>query len=81
MGNLVMTCAISVCLLALALVALAKPLRMLFRFFISAAAGGCLLFLGQSLGAAVGVNAATLLAAGFLGLPGVAGLFILSFFL
>ncbi len=81
MERYVMACAIFVCLFALALIALAKPLQMLLRFGLSAAVGGILLFLGQSLGAAVGVNGATLLAAGILGLPGVAGLFLLSFIL
>ena len=81
MGEYVMTCAIFVCLLALALIALAKPLRLLMRFFLSAARGGFALFLGQSLGAAVGLNAATLCIAGVLGLPGVAGMYVLSFLL
>lgn len=81
MESYVMTCAIFVCLFALALIALAKPLQMLLKFGFSAAVGGCLLFLGQSMGAAVGVNAATLLTAGLLGLPGVAGMFLLSIFL
>ena len=78
MGDTVMTSAILVCLLALVLIALAKPLQMLLRFFLSAALGGFALFLGQSLGAAVGLNAVTLLVAGVLGLPGVAGLLLLS---
>ena len=81
MESYVMTCAIFVCLFALALIALAKPLQMLLKMSFSAAVGGCLLFLGQSMGAAVGVNAATLLTAGLLGLPGVAGMFLLSIFL
>ncbi|MBQ9090882.1 MAG: pro-sigmaK processing inhibitor BofA family protein [Anaerotignum sp.] len=81
MGEYVMTCAIFVCLLALALIALAKPLRLLVRFGFSAVLGGFALFLGQSLGAAVGLNAATLLVAGVLGLPGVAGMYVLSFLL
>lgn len=77
----VMFCAIFVCLLALALIALAKPLRLLFKWSVSAALGGLLLFLGKSLGAAVGINAATLAVSAFLGLPGVAGIFLLSIFL
>lgn len=80
-GNHIMLCAILVCLIALGCIALAKPLQLLFRFLLSAAAGGVVLFLGQSLGAAVGINCATLLVAGLLGLPGVAGIFLLSFFL
>ena len=48
---------------------------------ISAVLGAFLLFLGKSLGAAVGINAATLAVSAFLGLPGVAGIFLLSFFL
>jgi hypothetical protein len=76
-----MTCGIFVCLLALALIAFAKPLQMILWMTVSAAAGGALLFLGQSMGAAVGVNAATLAVSAILGLPGVAGLYILGFLL
>lgn len=81
MGDYVMTCAIFVCLFALALIALSKPLQMFLRFLFSAVVGGVVLFLGQTLGANVGLNAATVLVAGILGLPGVAGVFILSFLL
>ena len=79
MGDYVMTCAIFVCLFALALIALSKPLQMCLRFLFSAVVGGIVLFLGQSLGVSVGLNLATVLVAGLLGLPGVAGMFILSF--
>ena len=79
MGDYVMTCAIFVCLFALALIALSKPLQMCLRFLFSAVVGGIVLFLGQSLGVSVGLNLATVLVAGFLGLPGVAGMFTLSF--
>lgn len=80
-GEYVMACAIFVCLFALALIALAKPLRAFCRLGLSAVLGGCLLFLGESLGAAVGVNGATLAVSALLGLPGVAGMFLLSFLL
>ena len=76
-----MTCGIFVCLLALALIAFAKPLQMLLRMTVSAAAGGILLFLGQNMGAAVGLNAATLAVSAILGVPGVVGLYILGFLL
>ena len=79
MGDYVMTCAIFVCLFALALIALSKPLQMFLRFLFSAVVGGIVLFLGQSLGVSVGLNLATVLVAGLLGLPGVAGMFVLSF--
>ena len=59
-GEAIMFCAIFVCLFALALLALARPLRMLCKCGISAVLGAFLLFLGKSLGAAVGINAATL---------------------
>lgn len=75
-GEAIMFCAIFVCLFALA-----RPLRMLCKCGISAVLGAFLLFLGKSLGAAVGINAATLAVSAFLGLPGVAGIFLLSFFL
>lgn len=81
MGDYVMTCAIFVCLLALALIALSKPLRAFCKFGLSAVVGGIILFLGQSLGAEVGLNVVTLLISGLLGLPGVAGMFVLSFLL
>ena len=81
MGTYVMTCGIFVCLLALALIAFAKPLQMLLRMTVSAVAGGALLFLGQSMGAAVGLNAATLAVSAILGVPGVCGVYILSFLL
>lgn len=77
-GEYIIFCAIFVCLLGLALLALAKPLRMLCKWGISAVLGGVLLLLGKSLGAAVGINAATLAVSAFLGLPGVAGIFLLS---
>lgn len=80
-GEAIMFCAIFVCLFALALLALARPLRMLCKCGISAVLGAFLIFLGKSLGAAVGINAATLAVSAFLGLPGVAGIFLLSFFL
>ena len=78
-GEAIMFCAIFVCLFALALLALARPLRMLCKCGISAVLGAFLLFLGKILGA--GINAATLAVSAFLGLPGVAGIFLLSFFL
>lgn len=77
-GTMAMTASIGVCLLALVVILLAKPLQMLFRFVVSAAVGGVVLFIGHSIGAAVGINAVTLLTAGMLGLPGVLGLFVLS---
>lgn len=81
MNTMIIGMMIFVCLALLALIALAKPLKALARFFFSAAMGGCLLWLGQSLGAAVGANPVTLLVSGLLGLPGVAGIFILGLFL
>ena len=81
MGSYVMACAIFVCLLALGLIALSKPLRVLLHLTVSGVAGGCLLFLGQSLGANVGLNGVTLFLSALLGIPGVAGMFVLSFLL
>ena len=80
-GTMAMTASIGICLLVLAVIALAKPLQILFRFLLSAAVGGIVLFIGHSMGAAVGVNGVTLLTAGTLGLPGVAGIFLLSILL
>ena len=76
-----MTCGIFVCLLTLALIAFAKPLQVILRMMVSAAVGGGLLFLGQSMGVAVGLNAATLAISAILGVPGVVGLYILGFLL
>ena len=45
----VMTCAIFICLFALALIALSKPLQVCLRMMGSAVAGGMLLFLGRAL--------------------------------
>ena len=81
MGEYVMTCAIFVCLFSLGLIAFARPLQIFLRLSVSAAAGGVLLFLGQSLGAGVGLNAVTLAISAILGVPGVAGLYILGFLL
>lgn len=80
-GTMAMTASIGICLLVLAVIALAKPLQMFFRFLLSAAVGGVVLFVGHSMGAAVGVNGVTLLTAGALGLPGVLGIFLLSILL
>lgn len=69
------------CLVIVVLVALAKPLRGLFRFLLSGLLGSALLFLLGRLGFAVGVNAVTFALTGLLGLPGVAALAVLSHFL
>ena len=81
MGTYVMTCAIFVCLLAIFLIALSKPLQVFLRFLVSAGIGGGLLFLGQSMGTGVGCNAVTVLVSALLGVPGVAGLYVLYFLL
>lgn len=69
------------CLVILVLVALAKPLQGLIRFLLSALWGSALLFVFGKLGFAVGINAVTFVVAGLLGIPGVAGLIVLSHFL
>ena len=81
MGTYVMTCAIFVCLLAIFLIVLSKPLQVCLRLLVSAGVGGGLLFLGQSLGTGVGCNAVTVLVSALLGVPGVAGLYVLHFLL
>jgi len=80
-GEYVMTCAIFVCLLALMLIALSKPLQVCLRLLFSAGIGSGLLFLGQSLGAGVGVNGVTVAVSAILGVPGVAGMYLLGFLL
>lgn len=69
------------CLIILILTAVAKPLRIVLRFILSAAVGGCCLWLCNRFGLAVGVNPATLFTVGLLGAPGFLGLIVLSFFL
>lgn len=81
MGEYVMACSVFVCLFLLVLIALAKPLQVFLRLVCSAGIGSGLLFLGHSLGAQVGVNAVTVLISAILGVPGVVGLYILSFLL
>ena len=78
MDTHIMTFGIFVCLLLLALIALAKPFRMVCQFILSAAMGSFVLFLGQSLGAEVGINAITVVVSGILGLPGASGMLLLS---
>ena len=80
MNTMVISIMLFTCLLLLALIALAKPLKAIAKFLFSAAVGGGLLWAGQTL-AAVAANPVTLLVSGLLGLPGVAGIFILGFFL
>ncbi len=72
---------VPVCLGIVVLALLAKPLRLLLRFLLSAAAGGVGLWLCRSLGFAVGINPVTLAIMGILGFPGLLGLLVLSFFL
>lgn len=67
-----------VCLGVLVLVALAKPLRLLFRFFLSAAVGAAALGLCHGLGLSLGINAVTVAVVGLLGTPGFLGLLFLS---
>ncbi|HBF65298.1 MAG TPA: SigmaK-factor processing regulatory BofA [Clostridium sp.] len=69
------------CLIILILTAVAKPLRIVLRFILSAAIGGCCLWLCNRFGLPVGVNPATLFTVGLLGAPGFLGLIVLSFFL
>ena len=81
MGEYVMICSIFICLFVLALLAFAKPLRVLCRFLFSAATGSAMLFLGQSFGVQVGINVVTVLISGLLGLPGTVGILLLSILL
>ncbi len=69
------------CLIILILTAVSKPLRIVLRFVLSAAVGGCCLWLCNRFGLQVGVNPATLFTVGLLGAPGFLGLIVLSFFL
>lgn len=77
----VLTVVIISCLIILILTAVSKPLKIVLRFVLSAAIGGCLLWLCNRFGLQVGVNPSTLFAVGLLGAPGFLGLIVLSFFL
>ena len=77
MNTMVISIMLFTCLLLLGAAAVLTALLLV----VSAAVGGCLLWAGQTLGAAVAANPVTLLVSGLLGLPGVAGIFILGFFL
>lgn len=77
----ILTALIICCLVFLALAAFAKPLKVVARFLVCAAVGGCCLWISNRLGLNLGVNPATLLTVGTLGLPGFLGLVALSFFL
>lgn len=69
------------CLVIVVLAALAKPLKGILSFLLSGIVGSVLLFVLGRLGFAVGVNAVTFAVTGLLGMPGVAGLVVLSHFL
>ncbi len=69
------------CLGILVVAALAKPLRLLLRFCLSAIGGTALLFLCGKIGICVGINMITILIAGVLGIPGILGLILCSIFL
>ncbi len=69
------------CLGVLLFVALAKPLRLFFRFCVSAIGGTVLLFLCSKIGICVGVNLVTICISGILGIPGILGLILCSIFL
>ena len=56
MNTMVISIMLFTCLLLLALIALAKPLKAIAKFLFSAAVGGCLLWAGQTLGAAGAAN-------------------------
>lgn len=69
------------CLGILVFAALAKPLRLFFRFCISAIGGTLLLFLCSKIGIAVGINMVTICISGILGIPGILGLILCSILL
>lgn len=77
----IITAMILVCLGLLLLIVLAKPIKFILKFLVSAVIGGFVLFLCNCLGLSIGANLLTTAFVGFLGMPGLAGLVILSIFL
>ena len=79
------TLLIPVFLVFLLLRMIAMPIRWSWKIFINSACGFLCLWLLNSVAAFTGlyfpVNAATVVAAGFLGLPGICALAIIQFFL
>lgn len=69
------------CLICIALMAFAKPLRSLLRFVVSAAIGSAALWACHGIGIGIGVNWFTAATVGALGAPGFFGLLALSVFL
>ncbi|MBM6829927.1 pro-sigmaK processing inhibitor BofA family protein [Anaerotignum lactatifermentans] len=80
-GTGILSGVILVCLAVLVLAALAKPLRVLLRFGLSAAAGAAVLALCHGFGLSVGANVVTVVLVGLLGTPGFLGLLALSLIL
>lgn len=80
-GTGILSGVILVCLVILVLAALAKPLRVLLRFGLSAAAGAAALGICHGLGLSVGINLVTVGIVGLLGTPGFLGLLALSLIL
>ncbi len=77
----IITAMILVCLGLLVLIILAKPIKFLLKFFISALVGGTILYFCNSVGFGLGANFLTTAFVGLLGIPGLAGLLVLSIFL
>lgn len=77
----IITAMILVCLGLLLLILLAKPIKFILKFIISAIIGGGLLYFFNSIGLGLGANFLTATFVGFLGIPGLAGLLVLSIFL
>ena len=77
----IITAMIMVCLALIALMVLAKPLKFLMRIVVNAVVGSGIIAVLGALGMNIGVNMLTAAFVGLLGLPGLAGLMVLQFFL
>ncbi len=77
----IITAMILVCLGLILLMVLARPLKFLLRTIVGAVFGSAVIALLHMLGLNIGVNFLTAAFAGFLGIPGLAGLFLLCILL
>lgn len=75
------TAMILVCLSLIVLMVFSKPIKFLLRIAANTVVGCAIIAVLHSLGLDIGINLLTAVFVGFLGLPGVAGLTALHFFL
>lgn len=77
----IITAMIFACMGLMTLMILAKPLKILFKTILNAGIGCVVITILNAVGFPIGINYMTVLFTGFLGIPGMVGLFILCIFL